>query len=871
MKKIYKSIIALAASLLLLPTVSAQTYLVDETSGFGYNKYLKSDTPNEKGEYTIRIENFATGELKMEKRSTPSDIVLVLDMSGSMLYDYILSGTGAPSLSEQLIQETGSLANGYATYDPGAYNQSTGASSSTARVQNLTNHPNNGATSMSAICASPYRRFISYQGGFYSVSRQVVTKTVDGVTSYYCYLKFTKSNQDYYLFGYESDEDGGIHAITDNDPQNIPSEHLFTTNKAVWRGRLYRYPSRLEALRDAVGDFITAIAKNDSSEVKPFLNAGEVGNRISLVKFAGNGYFSGWPREPETDLAAALAERNNKNESSVVKQFTTLTTGYGADVDMNTTNITALRTALASMWSESNTPIDCGANLARLLFLDADDEYPAVDASGRVKLRNRTVIFFTDGDPVKSGSDFCKITNAALNYAVQIKETGSGKINSKIFAIGLNPSTSSKPFLERLSSNYPDALQTTTSGGAGSAVYTGTQIPAYDDVNDPEHLNNLRVFYSDAATTDISKIFDSIAEYAGGGAGATSSSMTAIDIVSHSFVLPPDVQLSDIKVYTAPCIGTTGETWTDSHGVEHEYLAFADKTADVILAEAGDNKGRAPLTHLWVAKFDDDGEPIIDPETEMPVWEDKSDYDIDHDIAISFDKTDNTVTVSGFNYGELWCGVDPLHENSIDYDPANYPENYKPGYRGFKLIIEFPIMVKEDAVGGPKVITNEEGSGLFTVDDSGQVVDKLFDYPQPTLPIPVNLWLQKTGLRPGESATLTIYRKLAEKENESDPDPEYSFYTRVIITGTADGEPAIKKLLNLDPKYYYKIWEEGWSWSYSNQAQDQGKVPSTETVFTNPIEIDNKPIPNTPKHAEAKVTNVMSQSGSSATTVQDVN
>ena len=91
MKKIYKSLMALAAAMLLPLSLTAQTpnrekYLYDEEKGIGYNKYLVSNTPDADGNYTLRIENFITGHVKAT--AVPTDFVLVLDVSGSMKYDY---------------------------------------------------------------------------------------------------------------------------------------------------------------------------------------------------------------------------------------------------------------------------------------------------------------------------------------------------------------------------------------------------------------------------------------------------------------------------------------------------------------------------------------------------------------------------------------------------------------------------------------------------------------------------------------------------------------------------------------------------------------------------------------------------------------
>ena len=100
MKKIYKSLMALAAALVLIPAAHAQdpnheAYLLNEDKGIGYNKYLVSNTPDADGNYTLRIENFITGKVKAT--TTPTDFVLVLDVSGSMQYDYKPRGTTVPT------------------------------------------------------------------------------------------------------------------------------------------------------------------------------------------------------------------------------------------------------------------------------------------------------------------------------------------------------------------------------------------------------------------------------------------------------------------------------------------------------------------------------------------------------------------------------------------------------------------------------------------------------------------------------------------------------------------------------------------------------------------------------------------------------
>lgn len=54
-------------------------------NGIFLNKVVKK---NDDGTYTITLESFTTGDVKTTIKTTPVDIVLVIDQSGSMAYDF---------------------------------------------------------------------------------------------------------------------------------------------------------------------------------------------------------------------------------------------------------------------------------------------------------------------------------------------------------------------------------------------------------------------------------------------------------------------------------------------------------------------------------------------------------------------------------------------------------------------------------------------------------------------------------------------------------------------------------------------------------------------------------------------------------------
>ena len=97
MKKIYSFLLTAVAIFSLVPFAKADGeedpqvgpdyYLNNEdpnNASIGFKKSISS--PDTDGIYTITLESFATGKSVKIKRSLPADIVLVLDVSGSMAY-----------------------------------------------------------------------------------------------------------------------------------------------------------------------------------------------------------------------------------------------------------------------------------------------------------------------------------------------------------------------------------------------------------------------------------------------------------------------------------------------------------------------------------------------------------------------------------------------------------------------------------------------------------------------------------------------------------------------------------------------------------------------------------------------------------------
>ena len=749
---------AFAAALLLVPTAKAQStppYYVDATTGYAYNKYLKSTTPNDKGEYTVHIETFATGSVKQELKT--SDIIIVLDMSGSMRYDYY---TGYPNAPETLAANTTALIK-----ETGNYN---GTISGTT-VSNAVRYAQNRAfnctvrptpenyianTCLNAIEGGVARYYKHTDNKYYLVHQ-------GGSASAGWILYYKVGNTTYYLWkgGTTTTRPAGT---SERSPESI------TNALTVYAGNLYRYKTRLEVLQDAVVSFMEAIKTNSEALVQQ----GKSPNRIALVQFSGmsNPSNSLITSDPGT---ITISGTEYVDHTFVRRIFTQVTAS----------NATSIENSIKALKCDGETPIHAGMRQARLL-LQSDNSN-----------NNKFVVVFTDGEPRKKVGNstnietFYSIASKAMADANQIRKN----LGTEIFAMALGATSKNKTFLQHLSSLYLGTVTVTSADGGDNATYNNPTNPDAATAH----------YYQDDATSDFTEMFNNIAAHIIDN-GATS--VASIDLITPSFKLPSNVNPNRVDVYTAKCKGESGG-----------YLTFEDPVK-------APNRGNVSV---WI--------PI--PKSNGSIdWSQKT-MDIDNAISINTDAENDAVTVGGFDYATLWCGPDDKHNE----------------YHGYKLIFEFPIVISDNAVGGPDVPTNLDTSGLYPIDSDGNpdFDNPIVTYPVPELTIPIKLIIQKSGLAQGESASFTIERRLSSSTT-------WEFFNSFVLTGTGTSTNPEVRFLSLDPNYYYRVKETGWSWSYQNA--DPSYVPSTETIdprLENPIIFKNTPKTDVPKHAEAKATNVM--------------
>ncbi len=402
MKKLINNTLAIVAFALVVLasalTASAQNLpdgvYNDNDNGIAFRKSAILQTD---GSYIIDLEAFVTGEVHIENTSIPADIVLVLDVSGSM----------------------------DESFTPYTY---------TAR-------PQQGYSYNSYSNSSYYYKHTD--GNYYRVSRgSYDTGGFLGIgATHHYYLTYRVNNTNYYLYGTN---------VTTNQPSN-PSGGTFSDagDQTIWTGVLYTRQAgttqtKIAALKTAVGLFIDEIQKNDL--IDPNTNQPRetpLGNQISIVKFAMDDYY-GSNADYDDDnapLTVGNHKDNNYNYTEVVAGFTPTATDA---------NVTSLKNTVNGLTPGGATAADYGMNLARLLLksLPTSGEN---DRSGTTK----TVVFFTDGAPTYGNSFQNNVANQAIANALPIKNT----YKAMVFSIGVFDSETNniRSFMNRISSNNPNA------------------------------------------------------------------------------------------------------------------------------------------------------------------------------------------------------------------------------------------------------------------------------------------------------------------------------------------------------------------------------------------------------------------------------
>lgn len=582
---------------------------------------------------------------------------------------------------------------------------------------------------------------------------------------------------------------------------STPSDIILVLDYSSSMDDSYGSITRKRALRNAVRAFLTKIHDNDTDARAAAQQAGETypGDRVAIISF-----------NEDANIEFNLTQ--------ISEGFTSMYNHYSSDPD------TAPYTNPADGLEEAMKQWQSGGN-------------PTTDES-----RNRAVVVFTDGCPSSHYSyvfDSDYVSNA-INNANTLKNTyGANVYSIGLFDTGHNSWNTLGPsiidYMNFLSSNfthvtstYTYPLRPTTSGTAinGTVTYSFTDYEnvtaaraadAYATQSEALSGNSDYFFMASDDPSSLESIFEKVAEQTAGTTNTSlSASTSTVDVVSHSFKLPDGANANTIKVFTAKCTAANATT---------KQYSFATE----VLAPWSDDKFDQ---YVW-----DEHGNVISVTRNVDV-----DNAIPNNITVDVDNC--LIEVEGFDYGNNFCGI-----------VTN--EHGQPEVHGHKLIIMIPVKMNPNAVGGPNVATNGEGSGII-IKHEGAADESIIEFESPTVSLPVNLHIEKTGLRPGESAKFKISR-------QAEGDSNWEYVTSVFVTNgdhadrTDEDNPIVYvrglPSVNENEKgFTYKVEEEPWTWSYDPvdpQYTNTGKV-------TNPFTFANKKRDNIEysiRHAESKATN----------------
>lgn len=510
-------------------------------------KISKTATANEDGTYTITLEAFATGSkvITEQKTDIPTDIVLVIDQSGSMKepiggYTYTAYRTGGYNSRNYHNDE----------YYPLRHN---GGS------ENLWHKLNNNEY----IAVSVEQKMV-----YTAISGWSNWKYYDNQNSLYClvsgeYKSVTVKREGHLLsadeYWYTVDGQQILYTTGDSSIPNFGQyaplyqsvkkyTYSYTLNgvttvieESFGDGsspdtQFYRrgYSSsagdtRLNALKNAATTFANAVAAKAAGEDGDINTpADNVNHRIAVVGFASGQRYNG--------------TNYNYNNTEVFVgsnqyRYGTAAQGqYGnAFQNMNTsTGVGNVSASIGALSADGGTLTNLGLEMGNGIF--------GANPIAEGEKRNRVVIVFSDGVPGWSGYD-SDTANSAITQAGTAKNT----YGATVYTIGIFPGA------DATSAGNQNGNETEKANWFMQRVSSNTQYP-----QSPSY------YLSAADAGTLNSIFQQISnQIETGGAETTLGSETVVkDIISPYFTLPAGTTASGIRIDTYACTGKDGNTYT---------------------------------------------------------------------------------------------------------------------------------------------------------------------------------------------------------------------------------------------------------------------------------------------------------------------
>lgn len=516
-------------------------------------KISKTATANADGSYTIMLEAFATGSTVITEQKTdiPTDIVLVIDQSGSMNdpiggYTYTAYRTGGYNSRNYHNDE----------YYPLRHN---GGS------ENLWHKLNNNEY----IAVS-----VEQKMAYTAISGWSNRKYYDNQNSLYCLVsgeyKSVAVRREGHLFSadeywYTMDGQQILYTTGDNSIPNFGQyaplyqsvkkyTYSYTLNgvttvieESFGDGsspdtQFYRrdYSSsaggtRLNALKNAATTFANAVAaKAAGADGDISTPADNVNHRIAVVGFASGQYYNG-TNYNYGNTEVFVGSNQYKYGSAAQGQY------GNAFQDMNTsTGVGNVSASIGTLSADGGTLTNLGLEMGNGIF--------GANPIAEGEKRNRVVIVFSDGVPGWSGYD----SNTA-NSAITQAETAKNTYGATVYSIGIFPGA------DATSAGNQNGNETEKANWFMQQVSSNNGTP-----QSPSY------YLSAADAGTLNSIFQQISDQieTGGTTSTLTSDAVVKDIISPQFTLPAGTTAANITVETYACTGKNANddyTWSNNN------------------------------------------------------------------------------------------------------------------------------------------------------------------------------------------------------------------------------------------------------------------------------------------------------------------
>lgn len=585
--------------------------VTEGTSGLVMSKYL---VPDENGNHQLQLEVYTTGETVSStiQVDAPTDIVLVLDQSGSMAWNiatttymaYIeLTNSSLYSNKDNLWVKVGgeykqatvttkttgdeiysalpnSTVNRTYSADWGSLGETTGGYYYYSENNNLYALVNGEYKAVKVEMSGN----ITNRSFTYSINEETIATSSgnDSVPNLGDYAPlYTKGEKLIYTYTY-TDANGQTVTLATVEGQ----DGIYAATEGTGTdGELYSETSgttpRLDALKTAVEKFADAVAEKAKGADGKLGTDDDINHRIAVVGFASDD-----SSYKNTELLTGVKITSTKWNGSSLDQSQSGTpyyfpTGYekngtqysslqsdstpykSAFQNMNTTDgQNNVQDAIDALTAYGGTRTDQGMDMANQIF--ENNSIPAGET------RNRVVIVFTDGIPTYNGKYSSSYANTAISNANIAKDT----YGATVYTVGV---------FDNADENSAGSTGNNSSD-ADKGNYVCQQISSNNGVVPTGTAK--KHYFAAKNTAALNNIFEQISQNIESSTTTTElgSETVVRDIVSSSFQLPEGATTEDITIETYSCTGVDASgnyTWKNNNNTMNAAASINGKTVDV--------------------------------------------------------------------------------------------------------------------------------------------------------------------------------------------------------------------------------------------------------------------------------------------------